>query len=207
MKQSLDELEATLKILAAYFAWALLFVSAPAAGDVDFSGPAPDEEIAAACDLIRSRFGSELYMSSVHQVSSGLINSQGEVTGYIVCFLYCPQSVYGSFAPLCVERVLDETYWNTAGLELPDCTERPGECEVRIHPTEAIQVALDHGLKSELSACQVLLRWEGDYEQFVWYVYERRREDVSDTSYLSDPRVFVIGARSADILKVRDGWR
>ena len=71
---------------------------------------------------------------------------------------------------------------------------------------EAMQVAIDHGLESELRSCRVSLLWAEEHAEFVWVVGERRLEDVGDLSYLGDSRVFVIGARSADVLEIRKGW-
>ena len=95
--------------------WVLMSLSGSTAGEIDWTRSAPDEEIAAACDILRDHFGDELYKSSVHQVSSGVINSEEEVTGYFVCFHYCPPSVFGRFAPLCLERYLDRDFGNAAG--------------------------------------------------------------------------------------------
>jgi len=199
----LDELGDLLRIVAASLVWVLSLSSLAVAGDIDFSGPAPDVEISRASEFVRRSFGEDVFESSVVLASSGLINSQGDITGYFVCFHFCPPSAFGSYASLCVQRHLDEEFRSITGGEMPACIERPSSCGVRIGDTEALHVARENGLKSELQSSFVSLRWSEEHEVFVWEVGERRLEDVSDTAYLADSRVFVISAGSGEVLEVR----
>lgn len=153
--------------------WALFVIpflfSCAGAEEVDWGAPAPDHEVEQANRFLADRLGQELFDQSIKVVASGLIGTDGEISGYFVCYHFCPHSVLGVYATICVEGGLGKEYTNTNPGEIPNCNENPELCEVVVSIAEALQIARDNGFNAENHDTKIRLRLFPEYS-FVWRI-------------------------------------
>jgi len=178
-----------------------LLCSCANAAEEDWGAPAPDLEIERANLFLTARLGQKIFDQSLKVVASGLINSGGELTGYFVCYHFCPRSVVGIYATICVERAIGEEYHNSNPGEIPNCGENPEFCEVKIGIAEALQVALDNGYRGELRDASIRLWLYPEYKSFVWRIDEKPDGSEAYNSQASGFRYFLINARTGAIEK------
>lgn len=168
------------------------------AGEPDLGAPAPQQELELAHEYLSARLGPELVESAVIMVGSGSKNSGGEITGYFVCYRFFPPTYRGVYVPLCVEREIENGYRDAVPGRIPDCGARPELCEVRIGLTEALQIALDHGLEGGLGRASISLKIVAGHDSLVWLILERPADATADVVDTYGWRRFLVDARTGD---------
>jgi hypothetical protein len=165
------------------------------AAETDWSLPAPQAEIERANNVVAAAFGKQLFSSSVYLVSSGSINSGGNLTGYFVCYHFSPRSANSAYSTICVERALSEEYSGIDDQLLPTCDENIANCGVEVSAIEAVDTARKNGFNAPATETTTWLHWYPEYETFAWRVDLR-----AGGSCVSENNRFIVSASTGEVL-------
>ena len=177
----------------------LVTVSCEKIEDVDLNAPAPKHEIDLANEYMSSRLGARLFEEAMFLVESKGRQSNTAEFGYLVCYRFFPPASSGVYVKMCVERYPGDASYRSIGGEIPNCADYPGRCRGEVGTAEALQLALDNGLRGGLANAAIRLSLVEGHDSLVWQVFEGPAHLVADKSHPAEYQSFIINRVTGEV--------
>jgi len=87
---------------------------------------------------------------------------------------------------------------------IPNCLEKPGECEFTVDEAAARSIAEKNGMDKGIDEWKVIFKWEKEYDRYVWHILNYYSKSEGSQGFRGNGKSMYIDANNGTVLKFSD---